>query len=142
VNVLILDKQVFIMPPRFFLSRSMSSWKHTAPCPLPRSKTFVAQQSLQKLPVPDLDTTLAKLKDSLSPLAWHDREWNHTLSKIDEFANGPGRILQDRLVARSQERDRPHWLEQWWDDAAYLGYRDSVRYLLSPTIHCLCGPRS
>ena len=68
--------------------------------------------------------TLAKLKDSLRPIAWTEAEYNEVVRKVDEFGASAGPELQKRLVQRAQERE--HWLEEWWDDLGYLGYRDSV----------------
>jgi carnitine O-acetyltransferase len=99
-------------------------WKAAAPEALPGTVTFGAQQNLPKLPVPDLQDTLARLKDSLKPIAWSDSEYASVLKKIDDFGTGKGRELHDRLLNHASVR--PHWLEEWWDDAAYLGYRDSV----------------
>jgi carnitine O-acetyltransferase len=44
--------------------------------------------------------------------------------KIDAFAGGIGPELQRRLELHAQYK--AHWLEEWWDDAAYQAYRDSV----------------
>ena len=96
------------------------NWKAAAP---PASSDTV----LPKLPVPDLQTTLARLKESLVPIAWSEPEYAEVEKKIDEFGRGPGPILHQRLLKHAQEQ--PHWLERWWDDVAYLGYRDSVRTL-------------
>ena len=101
------------------------NWKAAAPAPLP-GPTFAAQSSLPKLPVPELSDTLAKLKESLRPLAWNEAEWERVTKRIDHFGEGLGPVLQERLVQRAKEKD--HWLEEWWDDLAYLGYRDSVRF--------------
>ncbi|KAI0681943.1 carnitine acetyl transferase [Cytidiella melzeri] len=101
------------------------NWKAAAPAPLP-GPTFAAQQTLPKLPVPELSDTLAKLKETLRPIAWSREEYDSVEKKIDAFATGLGPELQKRLQARAQEPGRPHWLEEWWDDLGYLGYRDSV----------------
>ena len=100
-------------------------WKEGAPSPLP-GPTFAAQSSLPKLPVPELSDTLTKLKESLKPIAWTDHEYQEVVRKIDEFGEKKGPELQKRLLARAQEPGRLHWFEEWWDDLAYLGYRDSV----------------
>jgi len=102
-----------------------ANWKSLAPAPLPGTQTFAGQTSLSKLPVPELDSTLGKLKESLKPIAWNDGEYAAVLKKIDEFGKDKGKVLQERLVQRAKEKD--HWLEEWWDDGGYLGYRDSVR---------------
>lgn len=101
------------------------NWKAAAPAPLP-GPTFAAQTSLPKLPVPELTDTLAKLKDTLRPIAWTEAEYSEVVRKVDEFGATSGPELQQRLLARAQEPGRPHWLEEWWDDLGYLGYRDSV----------------
>ena len=101
-----------------------SDWKSAAPEPLPGSVTFAAQPTLPRLPVPDLKETLDRLRESLKPIAWSDTEYSSVLPKIDAFANDQGPQLQQRLLNRANER--PHWLEEWWDNIGYLGYRDSV----------------
>lgn len=105
---------------------TVASWKTKAPTSLPNTLTFAAQSSLPKLPVPPLADSLTRLKESLRPLAWTQEELLAAGRKIDEFGSstGMGRILQQRLEGRAKETD--HWLEEWWDDAGYLAYRDSV----------------
>lgn len=100
-----------------------ANWKELAPAPHP-GPTFAAQSSLPKLPVPELPETLAKLKESLRPIARDENEWEKISRRIDKFGHGPGPKLQEMLLQRARERQ--HWLEEWWDDLAYLGYRDSV----------------
>ena len=99
-------------------------WKAAAPEPLP-NLTFRAQSKLPKLPVPDFNNTLLRLKESLKPIAWSDIEYTSVVRKIDAFAASLGPILHSRLLERA--KNRSHWLEEWWDNAGYLGYRDSVR---------------
>ena len=105
-----------------------TDWKSTAPEPLPGSVTFAAQPNLPRLPVPELKQTLDRLRESLKPIAWSDSEYSSVLRKIDAFSNGQGPQLQQRLLNRASER--PHWLEEWWDNIGYLGYRDSVRFYI------------
>lgn len=105
-----------------------SNWKSLAPFPPPATPTFQHQSSLQQLPVPSLSSTLNTLKESLKPLSHSSEEYESAIAKIDEFGKqgGLGEVLQQRLEKRKSERD--HWLEEWWDDGAYLSYRDSVRF--------------
>ncbi|KAG6890020.1 hypothetical protein C0992_003365 [Termitomyces sp. T32_za158] len=104
------------------LSSRPTAWKAAAPAAPPGTKTFAAE--LPKLPVAKLPDTLARLKQSLAPIAWSDEEYAAVSRKIDQFATGQGPELQQRLLSRA-EKTR-HWLEEWWDDGGYLGYRDSV----------------
>ena len=121
-------------PWSIFLSRQMSAstikltqrpsgWKAAAPGAPLGTQTYSSR--LSKLPVLDLQETLYRLKLSLKPIAWSDLEYASVEEKIDEFGVTKGPELQERLLKRAEET--PHWLEEWWDDAGYLGYRDSVR---------------
>jgi carnitine O-acetyltransferase len=105
------------------LTQRPSGWKATAPGAPHGTQTYSSK--LPKLPVPDLQETLGRLKQSLKPIAWSDLEYASVEKKIDEFGVSKGPKLQERLLERAEET--PHWLEEWWDDAGYLGYRDSVR---------------
>jgi hypothetical protein len=102
-----------------------TDWKSAAPSPPAGSTTFAAQSTLPKLPVLPLAPTLERLKVTLSPIAHSQAELADAQRKIDEFATGIGPELQRRLEEHAQYK--PHWLENWWDDVAYLSYRDSVR---------------
>jgi carnitine O-acetyltransferase len=106
------------------------NWKARAPFPPVGNVTYAQQDALPTLPVPTLQGTLQKLRASLGPLARSEDEYRASLKKIDAFAVGAGPALQRRLETRSAEPGREHWLEEWWDDLAYMGYRQSVS---SPT---------
>jgi carnitine O-acetyltransferase len=101
-----------------------ADWKSAAPSPPPGTTTFAAQSTLPKLPVVPLVPTLERLKATLVPIAHTPAELAEAHRKIDAFANGIGPELQHRLEARTLYKS--HWLEEWWDDSAYLSYRDSV----------------
>lgn len=105
-------------------TRRPANWKAAAPEPFPGTITLASQSALPKLPVPKLEDTLASLKESLKPVAWSDNEFAAAVKKIDELASGVGKELHSRLLKRAEET--PHWLEEWWDDNGYNGYRDSV----------------
>ncbi|KAJ7066391.1 acyltransferase ChoActase/COT/CPT [Mycena amicta] len=114
---------------RLFSTPAMSltqpaDWKKAAPEPPTGTETFAAQPALPSLPVPDLKTTLTRLRESLKPLAWSDVELAGVEAKIAEFENGQGPELHARLLERAKQHR--HWLEEWWDNGAYVGYRDSV----------------
>lgn len=104
-----------------------TNWKTLAPAPLP-GPAFAAQKSLPQLPVPALGDTVQRLKESLRPLAWNEKEYNESIEKVDHFANNQGEELQRRLLERQAQTQ--HWLEDWWDDGAYFTYRDSVSQVM------------
>ncbi|EAU90258.2 carnitine acetyl transferase [Coprinopsis cinerea okayama7 len=101
-----------------------ADWKERAPEALPGSVTYAAQTKLPKLPVPNLQDTLSRLKETLKPIAWSEEELQAVLKKIDAFGAAQGPELHNRLLQR--DAASKHWLESWWDDAGYMGYRDSV----------------
>ncbi|KAF7309984.1 Carnitine acetyl transferase [Mycena indigotica] len=101
-----------------------ADWKKAAPEPPANTETFAAQAALPSLPVPDLKETLTRLRQSLKPLAWSKAELDDVEAKITEFENGKAPELHVRLLERSKHHR--HWLEEWWDNGAYLSYRDSV----------------
>jgi carnitine O-acetyltransferase len=85
------------------------------------------QSNLPKLPVPDLNETLQKYLNSVRPLV-SDEEFKRTMQAAKEFAapGGLGQELQKRLLARANDPSIVNWMEEWWNDQAYMGYRDPV----------------
>ncbi|ORE02265.1 acyltransferase ChoActase/COT/CPT [Rhizopus microsporus var. microsporus] len=85
------------------------------------------QSNLPKLPVPDLNETLPKYLKSIRPLL-SDEEYKRSEQAVKEFlAPGSfGHELQKRLVARANDPSIVNWMEDWWLDQAYMGYRDPV----------------
>ncbi len=80
--------------------------------------------------MPPLSETLAKFKETLKPIAWSDQEYADAVKAVDQFGRSEyAHELQNRLQRHSSEPGRLHWLEEWWDDGGYLGYRDSVSIL-------------
>lgn len=83
-------------------------------------KTFSLQGTLPRLPVPALEATLEKFKQSIKPFILDDdasshqessktRQWQTALKAIDDFAKGMGPVLQQRLIdyARTQSVSLP-----------------------------------
>ncbi|PRP84915.1 choline/carnitine O-acetyltransferase [Planoprotostelium fungivorum] len=92
----------------------------------PKWRTFERQDSLPRLPVPDLRSTMTKYLKTVRPLLTDD-EYKTTQEHVREFLeNGDGERLQKLLMERdSAEPQHTSWLEGWWDDA-YLFGRDSI----------------
>ncbi|KAK3703873.1 Carnitine O-acetyltransferase mitochondrial [Vermiconidia calcicola] len=85
------------------------------------------EDSLPKLPVPTLDETAKRYLKSVHPLV-SETEYEHTKKAVNDFiAPGSfGQKLQKRLVARRDDPKFKSWLSEWWNHAAYLGYRDPI----------------
>ncbi|KAF8985880.1 Carnitine O-acetyltransferase mitochondrial [Entomortierella lignicola] len=83
--------------------------------------------ALPKLPVPTLEETCARYLKSVRPLL-NDKEFEETSAAVAEFkkAGGVGEELQKRLLAKANDPKVVNWLEDWWNDLAYFGYRDPV----------------
>ncbi|KAG1469045.1 hypothetical protein G6F56_003491 [Rhizopus delemar] len=85
------------------------------------------QKNLPKLPVPALSATLQKYLQSVRPLL-NDAEFQKTEQAVKNFESpgGIGQELQQRLLARANDPNVVNWMEEWWSDQAYMGYRDPV----------------
>lgn len=85
------------------------------------------QDSLPKLPVPTLEETASRYLKSLEPLLTPEK-LQTSQAAVKEFIRpgGLGRKLQERLVARREDPKQKNWIYEWWNDAAYLTYRDPV----------------
>lgn len=85
------------------------------------------QDSLPRLPVPTLEETSARYIKSLHPLLSAD-ELASSKKAVEEFIKpgGVGRKLQEKLVAQREDPNVRNWIYKWWNEAAYLAYRDPV----------------
>lgn len=85
------------------------------------------EDSLPRLPVPTLEETSKRYLKSVHPLL-NKSEYETTKKAVEEFVK-PGSIgekLQKRLQARRDDPKHKNWIYEWWNDAAYLSYRDPV----------------
>lgn len=85
------------------------------------------QESLPRLPVPKLDDTAARYLKSVHPLL-SPAEFEQSKAAVVDFIRpgGPGARLQEKLIARREDPKHKNWIYEWWNDAAYLSYRDPV----------------
>lgn len=85
------------------------------------------EDSLPRLPVPTLEETAKRYLKSVHPLL-SQSEYAATTKAVDEFIapGGAGETLQKRLVARREDPNIRNWIAEWWNDAAYMAYRDPV----------------
>lgn len=85
------------------------------------------QDSLPRLPVPSLEETAKRYLKSLQPLL-STSEFATSKAAVEEFVKpgGVGSKLQEKLVAKREDPATRNWIHEWWNDAAYLAYRDPV----------------
>lgn len=90
---------------------------------------YEGQSSMPHLPVPSLEQTLNKYLRSTVPhqtpasLAATEAAVKSALSGEDSKIV---QTLQQRLEDRATKEGRESWLSEWWNDAAYMAYRDPV----------------
>ncbi|KAL8720758.1 MAG: hypothetical protein Q9225_002424 [Loekoesia sp. 1 TL-2023] len=85
------------------------------------------EDSLPRLPVPTLEETAKRYLKSVHPLL-NQSEFENTKKAVEDFLR-PGAIgqeLQRRLQARRDDPKHKNWIYEWWNDAAYLSYRDPI----------------
>lgn len=85
---------------------------------------FKFQSQLPKLPVPTLQETCSKYLKTVEPFL-SPQQLEKTKANIDAFVSGgQGQELQRRLQDFAKDKD--NWLAEFWDDYAYMSYRDPV----------------
>lgn len=79
------------------------------------------------MPVPTLEETATRYLKSVHPLL-STSEFQSTTSAVQEFIKpgGIGSKLQEKLIVRREDPKHKNWIYEWWNDAAYLSYRDPV----------------
>lgn len=89
--------------------------------------TYAFQRSLPHLPVPTLESTSAKYLETVKPHLTA-AEYAETKKAVEEFTTSDlARTLQDRLLKRAGDVEaNPNWLSEWWNEAAYMGYRGEL----------------
>lgn len=84
------------------------------------------EASLPRLPVPPLASTTAKYLETVQPHLTPE-EYSATQSAVKKFLESDqAKVLQERLQARASDPAMTSWLADWWNEAAYMGYRDPV----------------
>ncbi|KAH0832169.1 Choline/Carnitine o-acyltransferase-domain-containing protein [Lanmaoa asiatica] len=99
------------------------------------------QASLPHLPVPPLASTISKYLESVKPHL-SDAEYATTQARAHAFLASPlAADLQQRLESRAADTQTTNWLADWWNEAAYMGYRDPVVVFVSYFYVHLDDPR-
>ncbi|KAF9555322.1 acyltransferase ChoActase/COT/CPT [Agrocybe pediades] len=84
------------------------------------------EASLPRLPVPALESTCAKYLETVQPLVTPE-EYSKTKAAVSSFLSSSlAAELQKRLKDRAAKPETLNWLSEWWNDVAYMAYRDPV----------------
>ncbi|KAJ2742057.1 Carnitine O-acetyltransferase mitochondrial [Coemansia sp. BCRC 34301] len=118
---------------KILVARAQSTTTMPSATPLHKSssaaatgKLFEFQAQLPRLPVPALSETLPKYLRTIEPLLSKEA-YAQSKQVVEEFAqSAQGQELQRRLEMRAAKPGRANWLEEWWNDLSYMGYRDPV----------------
>ncbi|KAJ5994543.1 Carnitine O-acetyltransferase [Penicillium sp. IBT 35674x] len=124
------------LPPTQLLARStpaMAPRRKASSIPegykedLSKGKMLRFEDSLPRLPVPSLEETGRRYLKSVHPLV-SEAEYERTKTAVEAFIRpgGEGEPLQKRLLERAANPKINNWIAEWWNEAAYLGYRDPV----------------
>lgn len=76
----------------------------------PAGITFASQDSLPKLPIPDLKSTAQKYLEALKPLQ-SPREHSETRQAVEDFLRGDGPNLQEKL--ENYAESKTSYIEQF-----------------------------
>ena len=88
-------------------------------------RTYAYQSLLPKLPVPSLSDTCARYLRSVRPFL-DSKQYERTERIVQDFlVSESGQHLQHLLLNKAAKASTS-WLEQWWNDLAYLTVRDPV----------------
>lgn len=71
----------------------------------PTSRTFAHQSQLPKLPIPPLEDTCRRYLTALEALQ-DEKEHKKTKRAVEQFLNGEGPEMQEKLIKWAEGRDR------------------------------------
>jgi len=84
------------------------------------------EASLPRLPVPPLSSTAAKYLETVQPHLTPE-QFSATQAAVQKFLESEqSQVLQARLEERARDPSVQNWLADWWNDVAYMSYRDPV----------------
>lgn len=102
---------------------------------------YAHMETMDRLPIPEVEPTLEMYLHSIKPYL-SDVEFEVSKAKIETFGSELADTLYARLCSHSDEVDKAtaakggsSWLAEWWDNMAYLDYRDSIAFYVSYFYH-------
>ena len=100
--------------------------------------TYHFQDSLPRLPIPDIKDTAQRYLNSAAPLLT-DAELATTKLAMAEFESGIGKKLHDEIVARDKSRYSSFISEPWFD--MYLSNRQELPLNINPQLTWFDDPK-
>ncbi|CDO71679.1 hypothetical protein BN946_scf184915.g23 [Trametes cinnabarina] len=89
------------------------------------------EASLPRLPVPTITSTAHKYLETVEPHLTRE-QFSRTQRAVLAFVTSvQGQELQKRLQARAADPSVKNWLADWWNETAYMAYRDPVVVFVS-----------
>uniref|UniRef100_A0A7S0IZG6 Choline/carnitine acyltransferase domain-containing protein n=1 Tax=Calcidiscus leptoporus TaxID=127549 RepID=A0A7S0IZG6_9EUKA len=88
-------------------------------------RLFPSQLDLPPLPLPALHDTCERYLDSVRPLLSAE-EYKHTEAVVADFAREGGDGCALQLVLEEKADTERNWMEEWWEQAAYLRTRTTM----------------
>lgn len=82
------------------------------------------EDNLPRLPVPTLAETCQRYLKSIHPLLSKE-EYAASEKAVSSFEKQAA-SLQDRLVAHAEKPETKNWIIDWWNESAYMAYKDPV----------------
>ncbi|KAI9219774.1 acyltransferase ChoActase/COT/CPT [Blastocladiella britannica] len=101
--------------------RRASAAMSTLPKGFAPGQMLARQAEVPRLPIPSLESSAAVYLSSVHPLV-NDDAFAATQAAVADFVAGPGKKLQERLVAHNAKQ-ASSWLEDFWLKYAYLIWR-------------------
>ncbi|KAK5101782.1 Carnitine O-acetyltransferase mitochondrial [Lithohypha guttulata] len=89
-----------------------------------KGKMLRFEDSLPRLPVPTLAETCQRYLKSIHPLLSKE-EYAASEDAVAKFEQQAA-SLQDRLVEKAEKPEVKNWIADWWNEAAYLAYKDPI----------------
>ena len=98
----------------------------------------MSKQTLPSLPVPSLEDTQERYLAALRPLLTEEKYEEAKRVVDDFFSSDTAQMLQGALEQRAGSMG--NWLEEWWEQAAYLVPRYSIAITINPAACFLLPP--
>ena len=131
-----VDSSVKLLKSHIFIARTNSSYQYLQTSIIP---TFKFENSLPKLPIPELNKTCHRYLDALKPIIASQQQYEQTKSIVNEFEKGEGARLHEELLKIDKIKKHTSYLASAWLDI-YLKSRDPLPLNFNPFLELKPDP--